>query len=560
MLKDYFEVPNKPAIKSGNILSCDFTDHETFIPQPLDYSRGTLATYVDCNGFIKMSGVSDTELVTNGNFDNGSTSWTLIGDASIGNGVCTFFDTGSNTNSQLISQIGILANKTYKLVFDVTRYVAGSIQIIFGGATAVSVNITEGVGTYTVYVVNGPSTSWLIKRNGGYPGFDFDIDNISLKQVDLNTPRIDYTTEIGKAKELQKPSLLLEPQSTNLIPFSEDFSNSYWTKTNCTVQKSTIKSPDGLQSSYKLIPDAGTGGNRSLGRSFSGLSNFHTFSVLAKAGEYKYAVLRTRNNPNVVVAFDLENGTFNINQSSAIYIADSAKIENYGNGWYRCSITLDPSQADNAGQLFPSVSVGITGNEINNFDGDGTSGIYVFGAQFEQQSYSTSYIPTSGFTVTRNQDTAKNAGSKPVFNSEEGVLYAETAALVNGGSTRAISIFSAGDNRITLTLHSTVNRVQFYIAMNGFVNTVDLDATDIIQTNMNKIACKFKANDYALWINGIEKDTNTTQSNTVQSGTLNSLNFDINGSNNFYGKVKEVKVFRRALTDAELTELTNNIV
>jgi len=102
--------------------------------------------------------------------------------------------------------------------------------------------------------------------------------------------------------------------------------------------------------------------------------------------------------------------------------------------------------------------------------------------------------------------------------------------------------------------------VQFYIAMNGFVNTVDLDATDIIQTNMNKIACKFKANDYALWINGIEKDTNTTQSNTVQSGTLNSLNFDINGSNNFYGKVKEVKVFRRALTDAELTELTNNIV
>ena len=41
---------------------------------------------------------------------------------------------------------------------------------------------------------------------------------------------------------------------------------------------------------------------------------------------------------------------------------------------------------------------------------------------------------------------------------------------------------------------------------------------------MNKIACKFKANDYALWINGVEKDTNTTQSNTVQSGTLNSLN------------------------------------
>ena len=77
MLKDYFEVPNKPAIKSGNILSCDFTDHETFIPQPLDYTRGTPATYVDCNGLIKMSGVSDTELVTNGDFTGNATGWTL---------------------------------------------------------------------------------------------------------------------------------------------------------------------------------------------------------------------------------------------------------------------------------------------------------------------------------------------------------------------------------------------------------------------------------------------------------------------------------------------------
>ena len=77
MLKDYFEVPNKPAIKSGNVLSCDFTDHETFIPQPLDFTRGTLATYVDCNGFIKVGGIIDTELVTNGNFAT-NTNWFCI--------------------------------------------------------------------------------------------------------------------------------------------------------------------------------------------------------------------------------------------------------------------------------------------------------------------------------------------------------------------------------------------------------------------------------------------------------------------------------------------------
>ena len=166
-----------------------------------------------------------------------------------------------------------------------------------------------------------------------------------------------------------------------------------------------------------------------MSKNFNSLSNFHTWSIFARAGEYIYAILRTRNNPTVVVSFDLENGTFNVNQSSAMYIADSAKIENYGNGWYRCSITLDPSQASTVGQLYPSISVGITGNEINDFDGDGVSGIYVFGAQFEEQNYSTSYIPTTGSTVTRNQDTAKNAGSEPVFNSEEGTFYAEIHAL-----------------------------------------------------------------------------------------------------------------------------------
>ena len=93
MLKDYFEVPNKPAIKSGNVLSCDFTDHETFIPQPLDFTRNTLATYVDCNGLIKMSGVSDTELVTNGDFSNGSTDWTIDPAWSIANGKAFYDET-----------------------------------------------------------------------------------------------------------------------------------------------------------------------------------------------------------------------------------------------------------------------------------------------------------------------------------------------------------------------------------------------------------------------------------------------------------------------------------
>jgi hypothetical protein len=557
MLKDYFEVPNKPAIKSGNILSCDFTDHETFIPQPLDYTRGTPATYVDCNGLIKMSGVSDTELVTNGDFSNGSTDWiNTDGSATFINNYVKIQSQGSTLNR--IRQIDVTqVGKTFKLSYEIIENNNVSEFKYYNGTAYVT--ITSTVGTHTLYFVAGNNDDLFFNVADTNTDDYIIIDNVSVREVDIETPRIDYLTEIGKAKELQKPSLLLEPQSTNKLTKSEEFSNSYWTKTNCTVQRSTITSPDGLQGSYKLIPDAGTGGNRSLAKNFTGLSNDHTWSIFARAGEYKYAILRTRNNPIVVVSFDLENGTFNVNQSTAMYIADSAKMENYGNGWYRCSITLDPSEADNVGQLYPSVSVGITGNEINSFDGDGVSGIYVFGAQFEEQSYSTSYIPTSESSVTRNQDLANNAGQLGVFNSEEGVLYCEIASLSTTGSADYISISDGTNNeRVIISAHNVLNTIRVFIKSGGsFYSTIDFVASNI--TEFQKIAFSYKSGQTKLYANG---SLVGTSSDSFSLSSISSLQF-ANGdttSNPYIGKVKEVKAFRRALTDAELTELTNNIV
>jgi len=509
MLKDYFEVPNKPAIKSGNILSCDFTDHETFIPQPLDYTRGTLATYVDCNGLIKMSGISDTELVTNGDFATDS-DWTKGTGVTILNGKANWNNTGNNVG---VTQNGIFTiGKTYKVEFTVSNYVGGTVRVRapFTG-TRIRAN-----GTYTFY---GAATTDFLYLQGetqfGNP--QFSIDNVSVKEVDVETPRIDYTTEIGKAKELQKPSLLLEPQSTNLIEYSEDYSQSSWNKLNAQVSRTVETSPDGNNTNVFNL--TGTNGNLYVGG---------TTGV-----EYTISVYIKSNNKNKD-KFKLRLG----NNISSEYEATDE--------WKRYVFTSTPTTG--------VLGITTSSSPDNEFD------LLVWGFQLEQLSYATSYIPTSGSTVTRNQDLANNAGSAPVFNSEEGVLYAEVAALANDLEYEILSVSDGStNNRAYLQYTNVSNQIKFVYKVGGAtqagIGTATFDIVDF-----HKIACKWKANDFALWIDGDEVGTDTNGS-VNSAGTFTQLNFDDGaGNTDFYGKVKEVKVFRRALTDSELQELTNNIV
>ena len=82
-----------------------------------------------------------------------------------------------------------------------------------------------------------------------------------------------------------------------------------------------------------------------------------------------------------------------------------------------------------------------------------------------------------------------------------------------------------------------------------------MQVDNIELNNFTKICGKYKANDYSLWVNGLELATLTTSSN-VPSG-LDRLNFDGgDGNNDFYGNAKMVAVFKEALTDLELEKLT----
>ena len=516
-------------------------------------SRTTDGTYTE---YITSTGNTSFRIRGNddfiGSIDNVSVKevgqdWTLDGEAELtAQGARIYSSSGSYSSVRQSNDVLTIGNK-YKITFNVistngTSLANGNSNITYDTSTT---------GNKTFYIT--ASEVVLAFKRAAAITTDVTITNISVIEItdDTNLPRIDYSPYSGAGT---CGHWLFEPQSTNLLLYSQDFSQNYWGLTSATVTTSTITDPTGDQNSFKLVPNSGTGGNRSISNNFVGLSGLHTQSVFAKKGEYNYIALRTRNNPNTSVMFDLENGTFNVNLTSVTFV--SAKIEDYGSGWYKCSMTVDPSQMSNAGQVYTSFSVGITGNETNNFNGDGTSGIYIFGAQFEQQSYPTSYIPTSGSTVTRNQEAAFGAGSSSLINSTEGVLYTEIAALANDSTVRRISLTDGTvNNRVEIAFFGLSNRINVSVKASG-TDTFNAFTSSYDITQFNKIAIKYKVDDFNLFVNGVKLSSDT--SGSIPTG-LDTLNFNSgSGSFNFFGKTKCVAVFKEALTDDELECLTSD--
>ena len=336
-------------------------------------------------------------------------------------------------------------------------------------------------------------------------------------------------------------SWLFEPQSTNLIEYSNDYADAYWTvKANSSINSNAIISPDGNLNADKLVENTSSSTHYINKNSFVLISGVdYTYSVFAKAGERSNFWLRTINGVGDAY-FDLSNGTI----TSGV----GGFIEDYGNGWYRCSVS-GTSTSTTGNPYIYLVKSGTTTNYL----GDGTSGLYIYGFQVEQKSYATSYIPTSGSTVTRNQDVCNNGGSSASINNTEGTLYFEGAALANDGTFRQISLTqtAGGGDVITLDYSSSSNGIRSYLRVGAVSQSLTYILSD--ETQYNKIAVRYK-DTHSIWVNGLEV---ASQALTTLPINLNVLTFDNgSGGGNLYGKTKAVAVWKEALSDQELSELT----
>jgi hypothetical protein len=375
----------------------------------------------------------------------------------------------------------------------------------------------------------------------------------NIESVGVDLPRIDYRGGSG--------SLLLEQEATNTATDSNDFTtgdifeesnNPTLTSAILTSQQAT--SPDGTNNAWKLVDNnssnSGVTGLKYGGTSL-GLNNYNTLSLFVKKqGNNDFIYISSKNYDSGASGntwFNISNGTLgNVNSNH------TASIDDYGNGWYRCSITFQAT-TDLIGQIQIYLA---TSNGNVSITRDGTNGVYIYGLQAESHAtreYATSYIPTSGSVQTRGADLATDAGSSDLISSTEGVFYLEVAALTSINNFESISLSNGGvTERIRFQFLNTLNRAAVQIQVGGVSQAFKhIDFTDI--TDFNKVAIKYKQNDFSVWLNGVKIYTDT--SGTIPS--LNQLNFSSGSNfNPFQGKIKCVAVFKEALTDAELTCLT----
>ena len=241
-----------------------------------------------------------------------------------------------------------------------------------------------------------------------------------------------------------------------------------------------------------------------------------------------------------------------VTQSNATN-ASSYTVSFYGTG----TITFSGTHTGNlvGTGLNDRVSVTFTatsGTLISTISGSCTKG------QLENLTYATSYIPTQGAISTRLRDIANNSGNASLINSEEGTLYAEIQAPNDnvGGSDKLITISDGTiNNRVTIGFKNVTNRAIVQVYASGILQ-VSSTYIPITQGNNNKLAFKYKLNNFSAWLNGVNV-YNDTSGITPSIGVLNTLSFNRGvTTNNFYGKTKAVAVFKTALTDAQLTLLT----
>lgn len=409
-------------------------------------------------------------------------------------------------------------------------------SVFFASRTAVAASILTlitalgGVSTFT-----RASTATFVGSNG------------LIQTAANNVPRIEY----DPVTRLPRGLLIENLARTNFATYSEQISNGAgWVSSELTPTADAAVAPDGLTTGDLLVETTANSAHQ-LSRSFTIFTSgtAYSASIFVKAG----AGTRNLRIGFGASAFSATSRQALFNPSTgAIVSADAgvtAAVTNFGNGWYRCSITATAT-ATATDALFLNIYNGSTAS----YTGDGASGLYLWGGQLEAGGVS-SYIPTGASTVTRAADVMALAPGLWA-NAVEMSLLVEYTARDLSGSTVALAEFGDGtyDNRILAFLSASASRGSVTSA--GVSSALMTGGTYTAGT-VGRFAMAAKQDDFAASFAGAAAVTDTSGPMPAVVPTALYIGRQGGGGGGFMGHIRRLIVYPQRLTNAKLQVLSN---
>jgi len=506
----------------------------------LTFTRASNATRVASNGLIEK--VRTNLLTYSQDFSNAAwnkNNVTLTSGQTDPNGgaTATRVDATNTASAYVRQSLSITSGVKYTWSIYIKGSTSGqSIALYTDGASNIYEvkNLTTswqrftGVATATSTGASG----FYVLCGSGYSGLTdlpFDIAFAQVEASDIATDYIATTTaavSVGPVSGLPRldylnsscPRLLLEPQRTNLLTYSEQFDNAAWTKqTGITITANTTETldPSGYYGADKVVSTNGSTGFFQAGLSLNTtLSYTRTIYLKGAVG----------------------GETLKLKDPSGFGPTTNVTLTN---SWQRYEHKTTATGDAYQGLWVDDISNGAT--------------IYAWGAQLEAGAYATSYIPTLSTSVTRVADLVSKTGISSLIGQTEGTIFLDVRAVLD---TTTNQDYSVSDG-------TTSNRALIRLNTSGLINAIgvfggsiefNMGTTPYTAGSRYKIALAYKLNDIALYVNGVQAATDNT---ATISGTLSRFGFDVGtGVAPIVSPVNQALLFKTRLTNAQLAELT----
>ena len=372
-----------------------------------------------------------------------------------------------------------------------------------------------------------------------------------IEIVNANLPRFDYDPIT-----LAPKGLLIEESRTNLLRYSAQLEIGAWGKTRATITANATVAPDGASTADKIVEDATASSTHFITQVIAFTAGTtYVLSAYVKADERNWfdfqlpsSIMGTIRN----AFFDVSNGTLGTVTSGV-----TAAITFAGSGWYRCSLTFTPTASASVSFAFLLADAD---NSIS-YSGDGTSGLFVWGAQLEAGAFATSYIPTTTTSLTRNADTVAMTGTNfsDWYNSTQGTFSAQYSVVVN--STFVFSaVNSATPTTEVMYLRYVGSQHQGITVTGGATVSTVFDGTGLNVVNNVKTAFAYKASAYGIRTNG--GALSGVNSNTTSGALPSGINKLVIGANQtgtaafLNGCIAKLNYYNISLLNAELSAVS----